>query len=276
MSVHIHPLSDMRQIVATLRDQPAPLDVYIWYEGPQGLPEAGATFYKESLLEPMQSNAEARIHLYSLKAWKFERLISQMENSPLSDAVEKCKNVSIQCLCSSLFFKFCAENLTLRDWARAELPKKQWLSDLSAHYKPKGKTVAELFESQPTLLDSIQHLDVSHAYSHMQYVEGFFLIREVVAKALDQNQRSAKIAFVLPNDEDKYYRDLPQDLPGMLRAEFGSKIDGMKVDVSFHFFQYGKTPHERPYLSSRKASTVAHDNVGNYLPPSPTICRSSW
>jgi hypothetical protein len=135
----------------------------------------------------------------------------------------------------------------LASYVRTEWSKKQWLFDLSAGAKETGKTVGALFQGQKTVFDWMQNLDLPKAYSAMQYFEGYYLVREEVARKLGNGERNIEIAFVLPNDESKYYVDFPTDVEAMLQLDFGDQLNGVKVGITFEFFQYKDSLKARPY-----------------------------
>jgi len=263
------------EIVQELAGRRGPLDIYCWYEGPQGLPRSGATFYKESFFEPLlRQKEDVTLNIYSLKGWDFGRTASNMCDTPLGKAINRLNNVAIQALYSSSFFQYSLsipQESPLYRLVLEELPKKQWLAELSKGYKPKGQSVAHLLEEQPSLFDAIRDLDVSEGYSYMQYIEGYYLIKKAVEKAINQDLSKVQVAFVLPNDEGKYYKDLPQDLEPMLQADFGQALNSMEIDTSFLFFPYGDKLSARPYIDrSKSARNVTQEEIPFYLPAAKT------
>jgi len=88
-----------------------------------------------------------------------------------------------------------------------------------------------------------------------------------------------EIAFMLPNDEAKYYQDYPQDIEKMLQADFGDTLNDMEINIRFRFFNYdpqlfdSNTWNEieidkssRPYLGLVKSGCVSAKQIKNYLP----------
>lgn len=265
-------------VVNNLASIEGPIDIYCWYEGSQCLPQLGANFMKTSIFEPLYKlKDDAKLYLYSLKAWDFKKSVSKMSSTtPLGEAINRIYKAAIECIYSSSFFQYCTkirkEN-GIYEFLNAELPKKKWLRTLSEDQKKKaedqkkkGTTIAELFSGKASLFDSIKDLEVSAAYSTMQYVEGYYLIQESVRKGLLNGQKKIQIAFVLANDESKFYLDYPKDIEKMLRLDFGKELSGVDVDISFRFFEYGDSLDARPYTDKRRnAPKVEAADIGSYF-----------
>lgn len=247
------------------------MDVFTWYEGAQGLPVIGADFLKEHLFQPLHTLKEdARLCLYSLKAWDFSKSVDALSSTTaLGESINRINQEALKCLYAADFFNFCRQvdpSTPFYQVVSEDLPKKQWLTDLSAGHRPKGLDVKTFFNGKRSLLDSIQKQDVAQAYAHMQYVEAYYLLRTSIEEKLCQGQDKISVAFVLPNDESKYYQDFPQDLNRWLTADFGSKLDGVAIDVIFRFFTYGASKAARPYIDkSAKASKVDPDQIFSYF-----------
>lgn len=271
ISIQISPTCLMRDLAETLSSKPGFPDIYCWYEGTEGLPASGASFYREKLFDPLlQKKSDLLLSLYSLQGWDFKKKPSELSESPIGQMINRTNLAAIRCLSATSFFQFCLsipQNSDLSRWIIANLPKKKWLLNLSAHSKPLNQSVAQFFENCSTPFDPIKDLDINRAYSYLQYIEGYYLIREAVARALAQNRTSVQVVFVLPNNESKYYKDLPKDLKPMLIADFGKSLDSLIIDVSFRSFHYGENSSRRPYIDkSEKATFVAPEKVLNYLP----------
>lgn len=242
-------------------------DVYFWYEGPISLPKSGAKFMQEALFEPLYSlKKDITLCLCSLNAWSFKKNVKDMSISDLGKAINGMNKPSAKCIDSSLFFKYCTQQTagSLYDFLREALPAKTWLYKLSQDKTKKNKTVSEFFNNQPSLLDCIKNLDLAEAYSAMQYIEAYYLIRESVQRGLKEGQESMAIAFVLPNDESKYYLDLKKDIQEMLLLDFGKAIDGIVINITFRFFVYGKDKDFRPY-ADKQSKAVEPNEISSYF-----------
>ncbi len=258
-------------IVKQLASIEGPVDVYFWYEGSLCLPQSGAVFMKEQFFNPLYKlKGDVKLCLYSLRAWDFKRNINTIASStPLGEVINRINAAAIECIYSSSFFRYCTQVSAESDlyaFIRDELPKKEWLFKLSATQKKSGTTISAFFNERSSLFDCIKELDLSSAYSLMQYVEGYYLIQESVKKGLLNGQKRIEIAFVLPNDESKYYADLPKDIEKMLQLDFGKDLIGVEVNISFQFFQYGDSITSRPYIDKRrKALKVESGEIGSYF-----------
>lgn len=259
------------EVVDSLASIEGELDVYSWYEGPIIITKVGAQFLKEKIFEPLYNcKSDAKIFLYSLEAWNFQKSVNAMnETTPKGVKLNNINKVFIECIYASSFFKFCTQfdqDSSLYRLVNKLLLKKQYLIKLSEDRKPRGKTIEDLFEKQLTLIDCIKEWDVSKSYSLLQYLEGYYLIREAIRRGLEQNKQKIQVAFVLPNDEAKYYQDLPADIEKMLQAEFGEKLNGLELNIYFKFYEYTSTPRSRPYLGPYKKSlNVSNSEIGNYF-----------
>jgi hypothetical protein len=259
----VSPLQSPDEVVEAIVSIEGNTDLYCWYEGMQGLPKLGASFMKEEILQPIFSRKKnLKVGLYSLKSWNFKR---EKQGSAIGEIINKMNRTYVECVYSASFFKYCQEASKKREfyaWIQEELPKKGWLFDLSQDQEKEGLAIADLFKGESSLFDCINELDVSRAYSLMQYIEGYYLIQESIRKRMLSGERAVQIFFALPNDESKYYKDLPVDLERMLQADFGGELIGCAIDVQFLFFQYGDSLKARPYIGK---DLVKPKNVGAYF-----------
>jgi hypothetical protein len=97
-------------------------------------------------------------------------------------------------------------------------------------------------------------------YSALQYLEGCYLVDEVVRDALQNNDLpEISIVFALPNDEWKYYQSddngFATDLTPILQQSFGSSLDGKVIRVYFWTFRYNQG-RGRPYNSGSKIQSI--------------------
>lgn len=238
-------LNTREDVIAKIASIEGPTDVYCWFEGPEGLSQSCINFMKKNIIIPLlEKKKDATICLYSLKSWKFEDVF-KMERTAL-----KTNNKALEWVDSSDFFNYCADpSKGIAVWVERELPQKKWLYDLSKSKDLKNKTVQELFNNTKSLFSCIEELDVSQAYSLMQYIEGFYLVQRSIRKGLELGQKKIEVVFALPNDEWKYYKDFPNDIDAMLKAEFGSTLNKIEVNITFQFFKYTNNIKSRPYLS---------------------------
>lgn len=248
--------------------------LYVWYEGVQGLRKKSTDFYKTNLFDPMKSNkSSVKFMLYSLRGWDFNKFktISMMPlSTPLSDEIQQINPDLYEMVLSFDFFKYCASipvASPVYQYIRGRLINKQSLIDLSVGRKELGLTVADLFSNKPSIFDTIYSLDVCRAYSLMQYVEGLYLVGEAVKRQLELNSSCINIAFILPNDEGKYYADFPREIEQYLRYCVGECVPEMTVNIRFEFFTFGEMLNDRPYIDKSKgAQKIDAKDIKLYLP----------
>ncbi len=246
-------------------------EIFYWFEGIEGLPAKAISLLKKEFLDPLCGKAKGRVtwNLYSLRGWDFSANVEDLPaSSEIAAAVDSVRSSAIRCLSASSFFSWCKsvkEESPLYQLVSKSLPGKGWLGDISKEWMARKKasseelpkTVREFFSGKSSLLDSIYDLDVKLAYSYMQNVEGYYLIRNAVERGIEQGKKKIKIIFTLPNDEGKYYEDFPQQVQEMLKADFGSKIGDLEIDISFRFFSCGKSKGYRPYNRQSSKETMA-------------------
>jgi hypothetical protein len=80
------------------------------------------------------------------------------------------------------------------------------------------------------------------------------------------DKKRIEIAFVLPNDESKYYIDLPKDIEKMLQLDFGKDLIAVEVNISFQFFHSGDSVTSSPYIDMRRKDLkVESGEIGSYF-----------
>lgn len=271
----INNRDSVESIVRQLNSTNGPLDVYLWYEGPRGgVPESGAEFIRAEIFDKINPREDLKLYPYSLTAWSFDKSVSDMpETTPLGTKINEISTKALECIYSTSFFRYCAtpsETREIYQYVQEALPKKRWLKDMSQTRPNKGKTVYEFFNNSGSLLDCIGHSDVNKAYSLMQYIEGYYLIQKSVKIALRNKKKEITIAFVLPNDENKYYDTrrkglgLSRDLKPMLQKDFGEALKDIDIKVSFYLFNYGDNQGLRPYIDNSVPSVDGAD-ISKYL-----------
>jgi hypothetical protein len=233
-------------VVDSLAEVDGPLDIYTWFEGPAFITKKGATYLQENLFEPLyRKKNDAKLFLYALTGWnlKLKKVACSIpETTPLGIAINNVNKKALECMYATSFFKYCCRNVddqsSLYRLLYEELPKKQWLIDLSKGKTPSGMSIDQFFGNQISYLDSVKEMDTESTYSILQYVEGYYLIKEAIIRGMEKNQSKIEIAFMLPNDEAKYYQDYPQDIEKMLKADFGTSLEDIVINIRFRFFKY--------------------------------------
>ena len=269
--VNLRPNNTMtvEKVVAEVAKMSGPTTIYCWYVGPEGLPKAGATFMTENIIRPLiEKKSDITLCLYSLEDWSFNKAVSQMtEDTAMTREIRRVSRASIECLSSASFFQFCKEarkNEELyQEVSRCLMDNKQLIT-ISERFAPLGLTIDAFYDEEPSLLDAIKGMDLKKAYSYMQYVEGYYLVRRLALQALKDGRSSVNAAFVLPGGEGKYYRNFTDDLPRLLKKDLGESIEALDIRVSFLFFKYQEGADTRPYLT-KSGSYVQLSEVSQYL-----------
>lgn len=229
--------------------------VYCLFESAvQKLPVEGARFMEVNIFRPLyERKKDVKVFLYSLAGWHFkkgETVDDMPASTPIGDALSRISGTFFEVVYASSFFQFCkhtSKNEALYQFLKEKLKKKEWLFELSADQWKKRFTIRDLFVST-SFFDCIEDLDVARAYSVMQYVEGYFWIRQAVERGLSEGLAKINVVFVLPNDEYKFYRDFPEDIEPMLQVDFGDSLAGVEVSIQINCFRYGDSLTSRPYL----------------------------
>lgn len=248
-----------------------PVDVYCFYEGVRGLPVRGARFLKEKIFFPIYAEKrDIKFLLYSLKGWDFKKCVLSMpKQTALGDMINRINRSALEGLSSLDFFRYCVQGSrknALYSYIQQELPKKNWLFDLSIKQRELGKKVIDFFDQQSNVFDCVQDLDVARAYSCMQYIEGYYLIKKSVERGLAQGRKTIEVVFAMPNDESKYYEDFPKDIPEMLKKDFGIALQGVAVKITMRSFLYGGAFSDRPYIDTNfRASYIKTRNILPYF-----------
>lgn len=254
------------EVVKTISSIEGFVDLYCWYEGPEVLPQSCAQFYKDKIFAPLLSiKKDVKLCPYSLRGWNFTENVDVMKDSPLGDSINKIDPLAVECFYASSFFKFCnqPQKEGLQKFFDEELIKKKWLFKISAKRTKSQKTVEEFFNSKTSIFKCINGMDVAQAYSVMQYVEGYYLVRESVENGLKTDKKKIEVIFVFQNDEYKYYKDFSIDIAKMLTEDFGQRIDGVQINITFQFFREGQY-NSRLYLD-KTSQAVEADKISSYF-----------
>ena len=255
-------------ISSELQSIKGPIDIYFWFEGQRGIPEAGANFYKENFFKPIvEVKQDAKFLLYSLIGWNFSVNVPDLKaQSKMSAQINKVNKLAVTAISAAGYLKYCTEDNikeNLKTFIADSILNVKYFYELSKDYKNKNKTVSEFFSVKSNLFDSIGSYDVSKAYSVMQYIEGFYLLQKSVKSKLDKGEKLIQVALVLPNDEAKYYRDYVDLYENMLKLEFGESLNEVDINIWFRFFSYGEKADDRPY--SEKGPKLKSSSIQEFL-----------
>lgn len=122
--------------------------------------------------------------------------------------------------------------------------------------------IGEIFNQSSEMLKPIFDVDCNKAYSAFQYLEAIYLITHIVDArlSLPNADKEINIAFVLPNDENKYYNPenammIQEDIRVISSLKFGQALNEKKLNVSFIPFGY-KHIDSRPYLDGKTITSM--------------------
>lgn len=250
----------------------------LWYIGPEGLKKEGVKFYKDNILNPVLSqNENARFCLVDLTAWGAFKKENRSINlsSSCSSVIDDFPGGRISCIKSSqLLNKIqCPEDEEIANHFRLAL-RRDFLQNLSKKFPHIGVQLGNIFSESNSIAKEWGFLDVAKAYSMIQYLEGCFLVDEIVSKAAAVHECSEiEIVFILPNDEYKYYQDesnfFQRDIEFLISRRC-RHVDISQFNISVHFysFQYGSDQKMRPYNTPGgvyKKSKLSFNNIADHI-----------
>lgn len=231
--------------------------VVLWYIGTYGLKKEAVSFYQKSIISPIiAENQNASFILVDLTAWGALRSANLRitQSSRHVKTINSLKDRHIECFASSEFFR------KIQD---IQCPKilnyflialrRPFIRQSSLDAKTVGFTTRSVFSGNCSILKEYMDVDASRIYSILQYLEGLFLIEKILQNF---TKEIINIAFALPNDELKYYRDendsFQEDLIVFLEARSLLLERPRQVNVYFYSYPYGVSFRCRPYNSPGK------------------------
>jgi len=177
-------------------------------------------------------------------------------SSKSADAINDFHLENLKCLKSSKIFgsiQHVSSNKVINYFKK--VVTRDFLLNASKPHKETGIKVAQVFKDNYPIIDPIKDLDYAKAYSVFQYLEGCFIINEIVSKKIEE-QGDINVVFALPNDESKYYQDelnsFASDIQVLLQENFGSALLDKKVNVNFLCFNYSNETWHRPYNAGKE------------------------
>jgi len=237
-------------------------EIILWYMGPNGLKLEAVNFYRDKISNFL-SNPEntSRINLFDLAAWKSFTNVHESINKihVCAKKINAYGLENLRCVTSAEIFDefYSIKNENLVRFVQKTVLNRTFIYQSSLTFADTGITVGQIFKKNCPILHPISSLDTSKAYSPIQYLEGLFLIDKLVKQKLEKSQ-DIELAFVLPNDESKYYRDeedsFRNDLEFFLQEKYPvfRQKNAPKINVYFLNFTFGEKPWNRPYLSGKK------------------------
>lgn len=235
--------------------------VIFWYIGAYGLKQEGVNFYRKRLAKLLDLSKDIRCYLYDLSSWEaFKKRESRIDRPPDPNvaiingfAIERIKAIS-----ANDFFRWITnEKREKAVGLFSEIVRSEGLYSASANFPPTNLCLGEIFNRTAPMLETQFNRDSSKSYSAVQYVEGIYLIDRLIQDELtEDNRKDIQLAFALPNDENKYYqtssRSFAADVQTYLELNWGEKLQGRNVCVTFFSFTFGNGMGNRPYNAGNK------------------------
>lgn len=251
VEVNFRPLvsttEDLSREVADLSNP----QIVTWFMK-QGLKKEWLTFCRDNLLKPCRESTSPAFVFYNLCNWgnlrntKVDKTTAK--GSKIIKRLDRLNCRDIRCLDSALFFQYLKRCNTpaVVEYTNSVIWKREFIWKKSERMPSSGISL-ERSLGRAVMLDSVKERDVSKAYSALQYMEGIFLVIEMIRQCPQDEE--IDLVFLLPNDEVSYYVDgsasFQKDVEEMLlRSGVGNK----KITITFLPFQWGKNIKERPYL----------------------------
>jgi hypothetical protein len=246
----------LHKVVTNLSEISSP-HIILWYIGSYGLKKGCVEFYRNNLISPiLAQNSEATFWLVDLTAWHAFKSPngSILKASSCSRVIQNYNDHRIKCLPSSEIFhrmseitdEYIIDHFT-------EIFTQVSFQHISSNHNLMGITVGEIFSKKIPLLDALINMDISKAYSPIQFLEGCLIV-ETILKSIANHVKtnSVEVVFALPNDELKYYtveRDLFKRSIEMMILQMYRQagIDWLNLNLSFLAFQFGNQQEHRPY-----------------------------
>ena len=237
--------------------------IILWYIGCNGLRTRCVEFYRRAFITPVLAKRDLHptFWLVDLTAWsafKSARGAIQKTNSCMR-VIQACEDSRIQGLSSAEIFGVLQNTVeqNIVEYFRKTI-QRDIIKGVSKNFPDVNVRVKEIFQESCPLGIDWYDCDVSKAYGAFQYLEGCFIIKEIV-KRLSHRQfdNFVEIVFVLPNDESKYYKDhqdsFQKDVKFLL-DEYARQLGLVSVSLNVFFicFKYGLKNQDRPYNAPGK------------------------
>lgn len=252
--------------------------VYLWYIGSMGFRTGASDFYKGMLTFFVEKKIACR--LYDLTAWGAfaDSKLSITNSNSNVERINRFALEKIMAIKSCDFFSWLVglRDGPLADYVKLKVLKRDVIFEPSKLKEDVSIKLGSIFkENCPALSEKFED-DAAKAYSAVQYIEGFYLIEQVVQTCLDQKE--INVVFALPNDESKYYGkgtdSFAEDLQAFLKAKFGDRLASKNINIYFYSFNFRESPesdniNDRPYNTGSTIKKAKADNIviqeGAYL-----------
>jgi len=232
--------------------------IIIWYIGHKGLKKNCVEYYNDNIILPIiKKNIESTFWLIDLTAWNAFKNISGSINkkSSVCTTLENFQqnNLIKYLTAAEIFNKMKSiSSSNIIEYFQQALSR-DFIVNSSKSFSPIGVTVKDLMENNCPIVSNFYDWDVSNAYSVFQYLEGCFIIKEIISRFIKNNSsNNYTMVFLLPNDELKYYKDdqesFKKDLDFFLSQSFNVFDElNFPINIKFYSFTFGDQMDQRPY-----------------------------
>lgn len=246
------------ELLSRIREIPN-AQIIFWYIGAYGLKEDGVNFYKDKIGEILNYSNDASCWLLDFTAWgAFQNPKAKISSTHRCvDQINQFNLAKLKCISAATLFN---EMQNIREeglltYFRNHVVSRASVGEASQQFKESGIKIGQIFDQNCPIFEQIYDTDCSKSYSIVQYVEGCFIINEIIKNIFDK-QDTINLVFALPNDEAKYYQDSEnnfiKDLEVFLKYNFGDRLNHKSIHVHFLNFRYGNEIYHRPYNSGKK------------------------
>ena len=254
--------------------------IVTWYIGCNGLKLFTSQFYRDNLIGPLYNTMpNADFWLLDLTAWNAFRDVKKCikKFSSCCDIIEKFNLDRLHCIRSSEIFRQIEETHDQFILSKMQnIQKMGFIKENSLNYKKNNFITNQLFPNGCPLMNIWLSVDTSRSYSAFQFIEGCFIIKNIIHHIImhDPQRLKIEIAFVLPNDEYKYYKDEHhtfQKSVNLFTTHICRTLGVKTLDVNIFFmnFKFGKKSSDRPYnvpgQTLKKQTLKKHHIVGSTL-----------
>lgn len=274
INVIFEEMLECQKAVEVLKKREAS-QVVFWYMGPRGLSQQCANFYKNKFIKPLLESTKSDLNLfqkatfwlYDLSAWKGlnDRTQGVDDISPNVSLINQLGLKELRAFASKDFFDRlnrtgCPELLS---FIQEIFQSRDFIFKASETKEKIGQSIGALF-NEKLFPKGRKDEDATRWYSAFQYLELLELTSFIIQDKLKNDTKEINIAFVVPNDELKYYYDtsrkydeknsrtacLAEDINRLALLKFGTLLKGITVNLSVITFKYLKQG-DRPYLADK-------------------------
>jgi hypothetical protein len=244
--------------------------VIFWYIGEYGLREQGVNYYKKDLKKILETDNQSTCVLYDLTAWAAlkDKTKSLYDSNSNMERISQFGISGLKTLKSNDFFEWLEKenNPKTVSYFQDVVLKRPFIFKASQGFPNTNIKIGEVFKKGCPILTPHFERDCGKSYSALQYLEGYYLISQLVEEGISQGLSEINLIFALPNDEWKYYEDkdnsLMQDVSSLTKEKLCEKTKNLKVNILFYTFNFTQDSRSRPYnAGSKNIDTIQKSQI---------------